>query len=486
MSNAVTSCVLVGVDPLPVRIEASLSGGRGQFIIVGLPDASIRESRERVRGAMKASGFTFPTGRVVVSLSPADLPKRGSMHDLGIALALIAATTKLGPGIADYVAMGELGLDGSLRPTRGSVVAGSVAERMGRTAIVPVGASLSCPITARVVGASSLRQVVAIVRGDDAGELVEFRPPTAGPGTDLCDVYGQHHARRALEIAAAGGHHLLLIGPPGAGKSMLASRMPSILPPLDAEGMREVALVAEASDLPRAQGHPPFRAPHHSISMPALVGGGSGIPTAGEITKAHRGVLFLDELGEFTPSVLDALRQPMEAGEVLVSRQAASVRFPAAIQVVAATNPCPCGYLRDLKTGCTCPAHRKDRYRARLSGPLLDRFDLRVNVDAVRPDDLGGPPPEASTVVRNRVLAARDRQGGRGCLNRDLSARTMARYEDVDGLRGMLRSESALEAITARGWDRLRRVARTIADLAGDELVRPVHMKEAIDLRSTW
>lgn len=265
---------------------------------------------------------------------------------------------------------------------------------------------------------------------------------------------------------------------------MLASRLPTILPPLSKEQQKEVALVAAAARLPDPRdASPPYRAPHHSISVPALVGGGSGIPTPGELTKAHLGVLFLDELGEFPPVVLDALRQPMESGSVLVSRQAASIRFPARVQVVAASNPCPCGYLGDRKHGCSCPQHRRERYRERLSGPMLDRFDLRIKVERLGPLELMDGRGESSASVRERVVRARAVQDARGILNCDLTGPQLRGLEVVESVNAVLRSDPRLGAITARGWDRLRRVARTIADLAGEELVDDVHVKEALELR---
>lgn len=484
MSTFVTASALVGVDPRPVRVETTLSGGRGQFIIVGLPDAAVRESRERVRSALKASGFTFPSGRVVVSLSPADLPKSGALFDLPVALSIVQATEGLGGNAGGYVAMGELSLHGDLKPARHSIVAACVAEGVGGIALVPSGSTIPGVVSAKAVSVDTLRQAVAVIRGTSGGGQISVPPSTVRGGGDLSEIRGQHAARRALEIAAAGGHHMLMIGPPGGGKSMLASTLPSLLPKLGAEGEREVALVRAAMGAEdRDVAYPPFRAPHHSISMAALVGGGAGVPKPGEVTRAHRGVLFLDELGEFPPAVLDALRQPMESESIVVSRQAASVRFPSSIQVVGASNPCPCGYLGDRIKGCTCTAARLDKYRSRLSGPLVDRFDVRIVVDRVRPQDLAGVVGEPSVEVRKRVSKARRLQIERGALNRSLTADALAATEDGNKLLRMLQTEPSLASLTARGWNRIRRVARTIADLGGESVVTDIHVKEASEMR---
>jgi magnesium chelatase family protein len=480
MSRFATSCVLVGVSPRLVRVETTLSGGRGQFIIVGLPDASVRESRERVRSAIKATGYRFPQGRVVVNLSPADLPKVGSSFDLPIALSIIEANEKIGLAFENFIVTGELSLHGQVKVSRGAVAAAASAAEAGTVALVSSDTALLPVFADHARGVKTLRHAVDVILGIATSD--DLRPVTSSPALhpDLSIVRGQPLARRALEIAAAGGHHLLMVGPPGAGKTLLASCLPGILPNLTQDAQREVGLVSAAGVVDRdVNVAMPFRAPHHSITMAALVGGGSGIPTPGEISRAHRGVLFLDELGEFPPAVLDSLRQPMESGSILVSRQAGSVRFPSDIQVVAASNPCPCGYLGDRLKGCECSESRRDRYRSRLSGPLLDRFDLRLTVHRLRPLDIIGPIGESSETVRDRVAMARDLQAVRGVLNRSLSAEQLASFEDGSALASLMTSEPAAEGLTARGWHRTRRVARTIADLDRSDLTTDVHFKEA-------
>jgi magnesium chelatase family protein len=477
---------MVGTEPTPIHIETSVSGGRGGFVIVGLPDAAIRESRERVRAAIRHQGFRFPTGRVLVNLRPADVPKVGATYDLPIALSILSATHEPPLDFDPYVSVGELTLDGSVRPVRAALGAVDIARRGGRHCLVSDATAVTADDRPVVAGVASLSEAVAVATGARRARMVLAADTEDGPVPDLASVRGQPVARRGLEIAAAGGHHLLLIGAPGAGKTMLARRLPGILPRLTPEQEREVALVWVASGLDRDRpGVPPFRDPHHSASLVALVGGGVGIPRPGEVSRAHHGVLFLDELGEFSPAALDALRQPFEDHAVTIARASATVRFPADIQVVAATNPCPCGFLGDRKKPCTCSDAQVDRYRSRLSGPLSDRFDLRITVPRLPAGAFREPPGEPSDVVRKRVVGARDRQRRRGVLNRDLDGRILDSMPIDPEAERLLTDLADRDIVTGRGWDRIRRVARTIADLAGREGVGAAHVEEAIDLRGT-
>lgn len=475
---------MVGVEPRPVRIETSISGGRGVFTIVGLPDAAVRESRERVKAAIRQQGFDFPTGRVLVNLSPADIPKQGSTYDLPIALSILSAALRPPLSFDQFVAVGELSLHGDVRPVRAALGALDVARRAGRTCLISHLSTISASDDSDVAGIASLAEAVSVAKGNTRPRKLDPVAPPAPDSMDLSMVRGQGHARRALEIAAAGGHHLLLRGSPGAGKTLLARCLPSILPPLDDDYEREVALIWSTAGLDRPHGNqPPFRAPHHSASLAALVGGGLGIPSAGEVTKAHRGVLFLDELGEFAPATLDALRQPIEDGVVTVARSGATIRFPARIQLVASTNPCPCGYLGDQRQPCECTDARLDRYRQRLSGPLVDRFDLRVTVPRMRVSEMRGPGGEESAAVRRRVLAARSIQSQRGQLNGQMSSRMLDDQPMTNAAEGVLVRAFDASAVTGRGWDRIRRVSRTIADLEASGSVAEAHVAEAIAFR---
>jgi magnesium chelatase family protein len=485
---SVTSAAVVGIDARPVRVEVSISGVAQGFAIVGLPDAAVREARERVRSAVKASGHRFPTNRVTVNLAPADIPKVGSAYDLPIALGVLAAAGQAPAAVSDVVAIGELALDGTVRPARGGLAAGIVAGRKGKRCLVASGGVAEASLaSAEVRGVRSLAHAVAVALGDDPGVGAPEAPIDANlstPWLDLAAVRGQATARRAVEVAAAGGHHLLLAGPPGAGKTMVARALPGVLPDLTREQVIDVAQAHAAAGRPAAVSvRPPFRSPHHTATPAAILGGGSGIPVPGELSLADHGVLFLDELAEFPPYLLDTLRQPIEEGAVHVARKGVSVSFPCRVQVVAATNPCPCGYLDDPRTPCRCSPSRVERYRARLSGPLVDRFDLRVSVQRVEAGELLGPEGEASAAVRSRVEAARTRQAARGTLNRALSRDELDDFAWDPESRHMLTTAIERFALTARGWDRVRRVARTIADLAGEDLIAGDHVAEALALR---
>lgn len=496
LAKAYTASV-IGVEAFLVEVEVDISYGLPGFSLVGLPDGAVKESKERLRAAIKNGGYDFPTQKITVNLAPADVKKEGTGFDLPIAAALLAATGVLSQeSLRGLLLIGELSLDGQLKPARGILPIALKAQKEGFSLGVPWENAAEAALVKdlQIIPARSLSEMVEIISGRKSIEKIPFSE--LGEETfleDLTDICGQEHAKRALEIAAAGGHNLLFIGPPGSGKTMLARRLPTILPPMSYEEALETSRIYSVAGL-LTRDRPllkkrPFRAPHHSISDAGLIGGGSN-PRPGEVSLAHNGVLFLDELPEFRRNVLEALRQPLEEGLVTIARSAITVTYPARFCLIAAMNPCKCGYFGDRSRPCQCSPQEVRRYRNKISGPLLDRIDLHVEVPTVKYQELGGKRRgETSATIRRRVEAARTKQlarfGTPKRLNAHLTSAEITRYCYLNS-EGRRLLEKACERLrlSARAYHRILKVARTIADLEGTDQIQIPHLLEAIQYRA--
>lgn len=499
MVSHVTTVGFRGIEAVPVEVQVQTTPGFLAFVIVGLPDKAVAESRERVHAALHASGLALPAKRLIVNLAPADLPKEGSHYDLPIALALMAALGAIpGDRLEEYLVLGELALDGTIAPVAGVLPSAIAANGLNRGLICPSACGPEAAWASADMDIIAARSLIAVANHFRGTQIIARpEPALASPGAaipDLAEIKGQETAKRALEVAAAGGHNLLMVGPPGAGKSMLAARLPSILPPLSPRELLDVSMIASiAGELTDARLSPrrPFRAPHHSASMAAMVGGGIRIKP-GEASLAHNGVLFLDELPEFAPQVIDSLRQPLEGGEVSIARANGRVTYPARFQLVAAMNPCRCGMAGEPGRSCPRGPRCAADYQARLSGPFLDRMDLRIEVPAVSAVDLIAPrAAETSADVAARVLHARETQraryeaeGASTLINAQCPQALLEKVAAIDGpALALLRDAAASARLSARAYHRIIKVARTIADLDGAPAIGRIHLAEALSFR---